>query len=130
MKIILGVFGDSFDTLRDKYNAIEYGFCGWINNYDYHPKCPYESMVVNEVCYNLDVCTSCIFDVTRLRLPFNAKVTTLKELHVVMNNEEYFNKTTFFVNSKPVDKNKLKELFFINEPIEFKAYSELFDSSI
>ena len=126
MKIILGVFGISFDELMDEHDAIEYYGKGWIHG-DYHPNNPFKNCgVVDEVCYNLDACTSCVFDVTHLKLPFNEGITTLRELHVVIHNDEYFNKTTFFVNSKEINKEKLKQLFLVNEPIEFKDYAELF----
>lgn len=127
MKIILGVFGKSFDKLRDKQKAVEYGDNDWGNNWDYHPNNFFTNEgFYNSICHNLDTCDSCVFDVTHLRLPFNEGIVTLKELHVVIHNEEYFNKTTFFVNLKEINKNKLKELFLINEPIEFKDYAELF----
>lgn len=127
MKIILGVFGESFDILCKEHDAIEYAALGWLWTEDEHPNNSFNSSFYNMICHNLDACTSCVFDVTHLRLPFNDHVITLKELHVVMHNQEYFDKTTFFVNSQEINKDKLKELFLINEPIEFKDYAELFN---
>ena len=146
MTIILGVFGNSFGKLMYEHDAIEYYADGWIKTsetitenrpfFSYkikrqhtecHPNNPFNSEIVDEVCYNLDACDSCVFDVTHLKLPFNETVITLKELHVVIHNQEYFDKTTFFVNSKQINKHKLKELFLLNEPIEFQDYDELFN---
>ena len=100
MTIILGVFGNSFGKLMYEHDAIEYYADGWIKTTECHPNNPFNSEIVDEVCYNLDACDSCVFDVTHLELPFNETVITLKELHVVIHNQKYFDKTTFFVNSK------------------------------
>jgi len=127
MTIILGVFGNSFGKLMYEHDAIEYYADGWIETTECHPNNPFNSDIVDEVCYNLDACDSCVFDVTHLKLPFNETVITLKELHVVIHNQKYFDKTTFFVNSKQINKHKLKELFLLNEPIEFQDYDELFN---
>lgn len=128
MKIILGVFGQSFDDLKDEHDAIEFWDSDWLRVDTSHLNCPFDSSVANNVCYNLDACDSCIFDVTHLRLPFNEHVITLKELYIVIHNDEYFNKTEFYVQSQIINKNKLKELFLINESIEFKDYAELFNN--
>ncbi|HPQ79852.1 MAG TPA: hypothetical protein PLG47_05330 [Candidatus Dojkabacteria bacterium] len=127
MTIILGVFGESFEQLMDEHAAIKFCSTGWISTNNSHPNNPFNLRVVHEVCYNLDASTSCVFDVTHLELPFNETVITLKELHVVIHNQKYFDKTTFFVNSKQINKHKLKELFLLNEPIEFQDYDELFN---
>ena len=126
MTIILGVFGHSFDQLCNECNAITWDSNGWLCNYTFHKNNPFAHDFYNSICHNLDACTSCVFDVTHLKLPFNDRVITLHELHIVIHNEEYFNKTTFFVNSKEINKEQLKQLFLINEPIEFKDYAELF----
>ena len=128
MKIILGVFGQSYDDLRDEHDAIAFDENDWLENESLHLKNPFiRSLILHNVCHNLDACSQCIFDVTHLRLPFTENVITLRELHVVIHNDEYFNKTEFYVQSQIINKNKLKELFLINEPIEFKDYAELFN---
>lgn len=126
MKIILGVFGESYDELEESQDAIGFFSGTWLKYDNKHPNNPLRSPLADEVCYNLDHCKECVFDVTHLRLPFNDMVATLKELYVVIHNEEYFEKTTFFVKGEVINKYKLKELFILNEPIEFKDYAELF----
>ena len=98
MTIILGAFKESFNELRDKHDAIEWDSNKWLCNYTFHKNNPFDHSFYNNICHNLDACDRCVFDVTHLKLPFNEKVITLHELHIVIHNEEYFNKTTFFVN--------------------------------
>lgn len=67
-----------------------------------------------------------VFDVTNLKFPFNDNIVSLIELWIVCNNKVLFDKATFFVDCKPVNKNKLQELFNKNEAATLKELQELF----
>lgn len=129
--IILGVFGLSFDTLKQQKkarffyewkdtkwpteNKLDLIYAGWNNETFY--------WYIGENCYTAQ---RIVFDVTHLYFPFNESITTLNELWIIMNNQILFDKTDFFVNCKKINRDKLKELFIQNEAVTLSELQELF----
>jgi len=66
-----------------------------------------------------------VFDVTHLKFPFTDSVVTLNELWIVIHNKVLFDKTTFFVDCKQVNRNKLQELFNKNEAATLKRITRI-----
>lgn len=67
-----------------------------------------------------------VFDVTYLKFPFTDSVVTLNELWIVIHNKVLFDKTTFFVGGKEINKIKLAQLFIKDEAVELVELQELF----
>lgn len=67
-----------------------------------------------------------VFDVTHLKFPFTDSVVTLNELWIVIHNKILFDKTTFFVGGKEINKIKLAQLFIKDEAVTLSELQELF----
>lgn len=67
-----------------------------------------------------------VFDVTHLKFPFNSGIITLNELWIVIHNKVLFDKTTFFVGGKEINKIKLAQLFIKDEAVTLSELQELF----
>lgn len=118
MKIILGVFNETFYKLKYETESLDYGNL-YANNLlkekDNEIGEIYTSPILSVLFPALVKCTEIVFDVTGLQFELRRitpMIVTLQELHVCVIYEELFNKTVFYKNGIVIDKNSFKEEYF------------------
>lgn len=132
MRIILGVFDGNYYKLKDSlglagfvefryHHEIEKTFNLYIQKDTYQES----SYVITKVRAALDVCERCFFLLDDLWLPLPQKETfsahyTPFELNLVTSKKEYVDKTTFYVDNKPVETEIVMKILNSEEQGYFK----------
>jgi len=119
MKIILGIFAESFYKLKQQYNLNDYGsfrydFKASNLDYDETDHIADHKVVLAHVCKACIECEEIYFDVTNINFNFNKPphwVITLSELHLVLTRPDFFKKTTFFHDGDIINKVLLQEQY-------------------
>lgn len=118
MRIILGVFGDSFTNLKMNHDCKGYGY--WCE----YPETPTNFSeenngvipTVNTAC---DQATEIYFDLTKINFVLDhtsfENSVTISELYLIITTPEYLEKTVFFKDGVVVDKEYVLN-WFLHDP--------------
>lgn len=109
-RIILGVFGESFNKTLEKTNALGYAQFSEIVERE-HEDFYHNSSIMEMVEYVVNDSEEVIFALDHIRLPLSIECFSCRELRLILRNQEYFNKTKFLLNLEEVDKQKVKETY-------------------
>jgi hypothetical protein len=109
-RIILGVFGQSFNNTRAKTDSLGYAQFSVIIERE-HNEFYLNSSSMEMIEYVVNDSEEIIFALDHIRIPLSIESFTCRELKLILRNEEYLNKTRFFINLEEVDKNKVKETY-------------------
>lgn len=114
MRLLLGIFDNSFYDLRDKFNCYIYG--DW--NYDYKPTNFEESGIVAIINNGASISSEIYFDITHIKFNLTEqsfeRSVTVSELYLVITTPEYLNKTTFFKDGEMFPTDKVLEWFLFD----------------
>ena len=124
MKIILGVFSESYRNLQKEHGLTSYGgftFEPIDVNEHYKEQTDYCACVIADtlktIHYNILMCEEIFFDLTHITLDITDQSFqryTINELLLVLTDSSYFAKTRFFNNGEEMSKNEVFNWFIFH----------------
>jgi len=116
MRIILGVFGNTFQKLRQDYNCQAYG--NWYDTPSVDTNFNEDNYVVKIVNGVAQIAEEIFFDITQIdfkitEMSFERSIT-ISELFLIVTTPEYLNKTIFFREGIMVDKQEILDWFLFD----------------
>jgi hypothetical protein len=109
-RIILGVYSQSFHKTLEKTNSLgyaEFSDIVEIEDLEFYNT----STIMQMVEYVVKRSEEVIFALDHIRVPLSNGNYPCMELTLILQNEEYFNKTKFLLNLEEVDKHEVKSKF-------------------